>query len=335
MNSSLKKKLIWALIAVCIFVLFLWLFKLGMPEAAFQFATGITAIIMAGLLSGRYAARLWYKSGDRTFNKTLTVLIAGVLIGLFLIGFFVNKMIEHTRFNYFFFTIIALFLVNAFMAIIISLVRYRIRRNIHSAQTALAQSKTELQLMQAQLSPHFLFNTLNNLYGLSLTDHQKVPGLLLKLSDLLRYSVYEAKEVFVPLREEVNYLKNYVEFEKIRLEERLLLSLEMQEEIDASVTIAPMLLIIFLENAFKHSKNNEDEKIFIDVVLRAEEDSIFFSVKNSCSPPMLMPASSKAHSGFGMESVKKRLDLLYPNRHELKIARSERSYSVILSLKRP
>jgi LytS/YehU family sensor histidine kinase len=335
MSNSLQKNIIWTFIGSCVFALFYWLFSLGLPGAAFSFAIGTTAVVMAGLLSGRYAATIFYKAKQQTFNKVITSLFTLTFLCLFLIGFFINKMIEHTSFNYFFFTVIALFLVSAFVAGIISLVRKRIKTNIRSAQTALAQSKTELQLIQAQISPHFLFNTLNNLYGLSLTEHQKVPGLLLRLSELLRYSVYDAKEVFVPLNDEVNYLKNYIEFEKIRLGGRLSLTVDMPNGIDKSVTIAPMLLIVFVENAFKHSKNNEDEKIFIHIELKLVNNSIFFSVKNSCSEQNMLSESSKTHSGFGLESVKKRLDLLYSNQYELKVIQAGRSYAVILLINQP
>ena len=332
MSDSVRKKLLWALIASGLFAFFYWLFGLGLPGAAFEFAGGTTLIILSGLLSGNYAARLWYKSSNRTFNTLLGSLTALSLAGLLLIGWLINKMIGYTQFNHFFFTVVTLFLVSATVAAIVSLVRNRIKKKLHSAQTALAHSKTELQLLQSQLSPHFLFNTLNNLYGLSLSEHEKVPGLLLKLSDLLRYSVYEAKEAFVPLGDEINYLNNYIAFEKIRLGERLSLTAELPEVGDPSIRIAPMLLIVFVENAFKHGKNNVDERIFIRITLQLNPASLFFSVQNSCSPGA-MPASPKTHSGFGLESVKKRLALLYDNKHDLQIEQAERTYSVSLLLK--
>lgn len=334
MNRTWKKWLIWIVIASVIFSLFRWLFGLAMPEAALSFATGTTAIIMGGLIAGRYVAKVWFHdTGKEAYGRILITLILGVVISLVLIGIFVSKMISHTEFDYFFFTIISLFSANAFAAMIITLVRLRVRSDIRTAQTALAQSKTELQVLQAQLSPHFLFNTLNNLYGLSITDHRKVPELLLKLSELLRYSVYDTKETFAPLQDEIGYLKNYIEFEKIRLGDRLVLSLKFQDVSTGLVVLAPMLLIVFVENAFKHSKNNEDEKIYIDIVLEADNDSIRFSVKNSCAPWIPVQPNGKMHSGFGLESVKKRLDLLYANRHILTIKQEERSYAVTLSIK--
>ncbi|MDJ1472808.1 sensor histidine kinase [Xanthocytophaga flava] len=254
MNHLLKKQISWILITGTLFTCFYWLFRLAIPGAAFEFATSITAIIMSGLLSGRYVARLGYNTSPHTSNLVLVVLIGLVIIGLMGMGWLISKMIGNTQFHHFFFTILLLFLVNGLVAAIISLVRNRIKTTLRLTQTALAQSKTELQLLQSQMSPHFLFNTLNNLYGLSLSEHYKVPELLLKLSDLLRYSVYEAKEIFVPLQDEVNYLKNYIEFEKIRLGDRLSLTLQLQEVNDKSVHIAPLLWIVFVENAKLFSK---------------------------------------------------------------------------------
>jgi len=135
------------------------------------------------------------------------------------------------------------------------------------------------------------------------------------------------------MADEITYLKNYIAFEKIRLGERLSLTAAFPEVGDPSIRIAPMLLIVFVENAFKHGKNNADEHIFIRITLQASPASLFFSVQNSCSPPGAMPASPKSHSGFGLKSVKKRLTLLYDNVHELQIRREERTYSVTLSLK--
>lgn len=333
MTRASKKKIIWISVGAAVFALFYWLFRLAMPGAALEFASGATAIIMSGLLSGYYLAKLWHRSSRKGFNTILFSLITLSILCLLLFGVLINKMIEHTQFNYFFYAIITMYLISAFLSMFIGLVRNRIKNNLQLTQAALAQSKTELQLIQAQFSPHFLFNTLNNLYGLSITEHEKVPELLLKLSALLRYSVYEVKESFVPLPNELNFLNNYIEFEKIRLGERLSLTLELEDIKDDSILIAPILLITFVENAFKHSKNNEDEKIFIHIVLKTTPDTFVFSVQNSYTPQKPPKEQSASHSGFGLNSVRKRLNLLYPDLYELKIARSEKVFSVTLTLK--
>ena len=331
MTTAYKKALTWVLIATAIFSLFRWLFGMGIPGAALEFSLGITVILMGGLISGRYLARIWFAVDQRMTNRLIGWFTVSGIALCFLIGLFVKKMIDKTEFNFFFFTVVALFLLSMCTATIVSLVRNRIRTRILHAQQSLAQTKSELQVLQSQLSPHFLFNTLNNLYGISISDHQKVPGLLLKLSDLLRYSVYEAKEPFVPLKAETEYLKNYIDFEQLRLGTRLELTVRMDTIPDQSVTIAPMLLIVFLENAFKHSRNSGEEKIYIDVALKVSGDKIDFTVKNSYAVNE-QPVVRNKNSGFGLESVRKRLQLLYRNRHQLQIEQTGQQYIVNLSL---
>ena len=332
MNASLKKKLLWLIITLSIFGFFRWVFGFAVPKAALAFSSGLTIILVTGLICGRYAAKAWLVNNKRMFSRLVALLAAGILICLFLIGLFISRMIRHTEFNFFFFTIICLFLVSAMTAAIITLIRTRVKNNLQLAQMAAAHSKTELQLLQSQLSPHFLFNTLNNLYGLSLSDHTRVPPLLLKLSELLRYTVYEAKEVYVPLQDEIHYLENYIEFEKIRLGSRLSLSYSFQREIDTSIMIAPMLLVIFVENAFKHSKNNNSDYISIQMRLDVVNHTIHFFIENSYNPDTPSTSINKNHSGFGLESVRKRLELLYKQRHNLKISKTATSFTVNLVL---
>lgn len=330
MRIPLRKLGLWVLITAFILAFFRWIFGLTMPDAAWEFAIGITILLVGGLVFGRYVSRFWFKSDARHQNSILIYLVLVILLSCGGIGWLLNKMVTQSEFIYFFFAIVLLFLVSASIAAIISLVRNRIRTNIQSARTALAHTQTELQALQSQITPHFLFNTLNNLYGLSISDHKKVPNLILKLSDLLRYSVYEAKDMFVPLQDELVYLINYIEFEKIRLGKRLELTLEIEPAPDKSIKIAPMLLIVFIENAFKHSKNNQDEKIFIEISLKTTGRSIVFFAKNSRVRSESTSALTKKHSGFGLESVRKRLDLLYRNTHQLSIQETDTTYAVHL-----
>ncbi|MCE7063429.1 sensor histidine kinase [Dyadobacter sp. CY343] len=208
------------------------------------------------------------------------------------------------------------------------------KTELREAKGQAAHSQSELHLLQSQLSPHFLFNTLNNLYGLSLTQHEKIPPLLLKLADLLRYSVYDSAELFVPLKGELAYIHNYIDFEKIRIGERLTLVTDIENVQDPSIKVAPMLLIVFIENAFKHSKNTADEQIFIEISLKTFDNYILFSIKNSCGKfEEEENTILRENSGFGLPNVKKRLELLYQNNHELTVKTEPTSYHVTLRLK--
>jgi LytS/YehU family sensor histidine kinase len=229
-----------------------------------------------------------------------------------------------------FISVLMLFIVP--LGLLISLIYHKLKQQIAIAQSSAAHSKSELQLLQSQLSPHFLFNTLNNLYGISLTEPAKTPGMLLKLSELLRYSVYDVKETFVPLKDELNYLKNYIEFEKIRIGHKLDLSVDIEEADSGNIGIAPMLLVVFVENAFKHAKNNLNDKIRIEISMKRWSNSILFAVKNSHRDIPATESMANKHSGFGLQSAIKRLELLYPNAHDLKIEKEENIFSVMLRL---
>lgn len=293
-------------------------------------ATTVTFILFLGVFTGRYLSRFWispHKMIPNEYFMGASILLIVCIIWIFAIPFQHQKAI--TLMFWLPFTLLALTL--GFM---IKAVRQMARYQTLTAQQDAAQSKSELQLLQSQLSPHFLFNTLNNLYGLSITQHEKVPPLLLKLSDLLRYSVYDTKEVYVPLKEEIAYINNYIDFEKIRLGERLILKTYIEAEAkDSNAKIAPMLLIIFIENAFKHSKNSTEQHIYIEITLKTWANSILFSIKNSFELPTDTPLSIAKNSGFGLTSAKKRLELLYPNAHDLKIDPQNGFYSVMLQLK--
>jgi sensor histidine kinase YesM len=330
--TSKQKTLVWVLLTVIIFSLFRWLTGLAMPEIATPFSIGITVVLIAGLFSGYQANKIWFRELEQSQNTLVVILIVGMLMTFVGIGVLVNKMIVKTEFMEFSLTVLLLFILNFCIGTFTGIVRNRIKSRIQKARTELAHSKSELQLLQSQLSPHFLFNTLNNVYGLSLTNHEKVPVLLLKLSELLRYSVYDAKEIFVQLTQELDYIKNYIDFEKLRLGNRLDLKMNFEGVTDESVKIPPMLLIVFVENAFKHSRDTQGDKILINITLRNTKDEIVFSVMNSCFRTDSHSTSKEKHSGFGLDSVRRRLNLLYEHRHELAIRESLHDYVVNLRL---
>lgn len=214
----------------------------------------------------------------------------------------------------------------------LSMTRTTVLRQLREANIRQQQKESELQLLRSQLSPHFLFNVLNNLYGLSITQHQKIPALLLKLSDLLRYSVYDTKQDFVSLKNELAYIENYIELEKFRIGDRLLLEVNIEKINIEAIRIAPMLLIVFIENAFKHSKNTYNEHISIKIDLQIINNAILFTVKNSCGDEINERDRSEG-SGIGFTNTLKRLELLYAGRYFLEKAKENGYYQVKLQLK--
>ncbi len=190
----------------------------------------------------------------------------------------------------------------------------------------------ELENLKAQISPHFLFNTMNNFYGLAVDNSNKLPNLMIRLSDLLRYSLYETKNNKVPLDNEIKYLENYIELEKIRLEDDLNISFVLNNKSTTHFQIAPLLLITFLENAFKHSKNIQKEPIIIDVLIEISETGILtFMIKNNFDSNSNNNLTDK--KGIGLENVKKRLEVIYPNsNHTLLINNQDNFFNVVLTI---
>ncbi|MGC3945788.1 MAG: histidine kinase [Chryseolinea sp.] len=325
------KLIIWIAIGLLVFAFFRWLSGIAMPDIANAFAAGAAVVVVAGLLSGYLLTKLAIRTNAiRNVASLIFICVVSVLVGFVVIAFLLNSMINNTTLFPFAVTVLLVFLVNGAVACVITLIRNQYKEKITSAHAAMAQSKSELQLLQSQLSPHFLFNTLNNLYGLSMTEPSRLPPLLLKLSDLLRYSVYEVKELFVPLQHEVDYIRNYVDFERLRLGDRLQMSLGI-DVVSGGCQIPPQMLIVFVENAFKHSRAAGENLIYIDINLIRNGSQLVFSVKNSVASGGGELHSDK-NSGFGLDSVRKRLNLLYPNRHKLRIEPKEGSHTVYLEL---
>jgi len=187
------------------------------------------------------------------------------------------------------------------------------------------KSKSELEMLQAQINPHFFFNTLNNLYALTIKNSDKAPEVILKLSEMMRYTIYEGKKDLVPIKDEINYLSNYIELHKIRYRNKV--DIQFNHDIDSGVEIAPLLFIIFLENAFKHGLEKNHETGYIHMSLEGNTQQIHFRIENNYDLEQ-----QKETEGIGLTNLKRRLDLTYPNKYELNIITENNVYSADLKL---
>ncbi len=187
----------------------------------------------------------------------------------------------------------------------------------------------ELQYLKSQINPHFLFNTLNNIYGLAIEGSGKVPALLLKLSDLLSYSLYESGGKFVDITRELQLIKDFIALELERSDNRVRVEWGVKEESLKGMEIAPLLLIPLVENAFKHGTREEIRRAEIALQLEKNDGQLLFRVRNTI--PEEKP-SSQEESGIGLANVKRRLAILYPNRHEFSIQEQTNSFEVILKV---
>ena len=190
--------------------------------------------------------------------------------------------------------------------------------------------EAELSLIKAQLNPHFLFNTLNNLYALATKKSAEVPGVIMQVSDLLNYVLYECDTKWVSLKKEIAFLKNYIELEKLRFGSRLSCELNIELEKD-EYYIAPMVLISFVENCFKHGVSNVRQNPFVNINVMVKNNTLYFSSENSLSNKM-KEKELDYQQGIGIKNTKKRLEYIYHDNYTLEIDDSEQVYKVSLKI---
>ncbi|SHM83835.1 Histidine kinase [Cyclobacterium lianum] len=189
--------------------------------------------------------------------------------------------------------------------------------------------ESELAFLKSQINPHFLFNNLNNLYAYAVEGSRKTPEIILELSGVLRYMLYECKEASVPLAKEIDHLRNFTQLYTLQIEDRG--EVFFHADIDGNdFRIAPLILNVFVENAFKHSQSGQADKIQIAIHLGLKENGwLHFTCGNNYIPEN---NNSGRDKGIGLENVCKRLDLLYPGSHELHIDQTDDKYQVSLSI---
>lgn len=190
-----------------------------------------------------------------------------------------------------------------------------------------AKLNSELALLKSQISPHFFFNTMNNIYSLISLNQNDAGEAVLKLSHMMRYLLYESESDYISLEKEISFMRNYFDLMKLRINEKVTVNVSFPEETQ-NIQVSPLLFIPFIENAFKHGISYR-EKSFIDIVLQVEEDKINFMCRNS---KVLSGKPVEKHSGIGLENARKRLSLLYPGKHQLEIDENDESFQVLLTI---
>ena len=191
------------------------------------------------------------------------------------------------------------------------------------------KTEVELKALKAQINPHFFFNTLNSIYSMALDKDERLPGTVLQLSDLMRYFLYESKDNFVPLEKELVVADNYIALQKIRAGKQLSIEISKEGEVN-SQKIAPLLLITFLENAFKHGAKGSSGNTFIKLDIKIEKNKLNFTVENNKG--LIDEVNTGDHNGLGLENVKRQLELLYPDKHLLNITDEQDRFVVALQL---
>lgn len=213
-----------------------------------------------------------------------------------------------------------IFLSTAFKFMVDWFVNEKVKSNLENEKLT-----AELAFLKSQINPHFLFNTLNNIYSLAYQHSEKTPAAILKLSEIMRYMLYESNEELVDLSKEIRYLENYIELQKLRFKNHAFVNLVITG-MAQNQKIMPLVLISFVENAFKHGVATEEQNP-IDIYIKIEPDKIIFKVSNKVNQ------SNKDESGgIGLLNVKRRLDLFYKDHYCLKIENNSGFYAAELQL---
>lgn len=197
------------------------------------------------------------------------------------------------------------------------------------AEVAKENAETELNFLKSQINPHFLFNSLNSVYFLINKDNAEARGALHKFSEMLRYQLYEMNGDKIPVEKEITYLQDYVALQQLRKHENCSVQFNCDPEVKGFL-IEPLLLIPFVENAFKHISHSSDKSNFVKMDMSCSNGALLFTVENSRESGQKY---IEKRAGIGLANVKRRLELLYPGRHELKIEDTDKTFSVNLNLR--
>ena len=286
---------------------FYWLFYFFLPRSQ----KGITIKILLELLLG----------------ISVSVLLYRLLLGNFIYPIVYGQTYEGPLFSF-------SRLLSSFITIYsivgiagaIKLVRTRRRQKDREQRLVREKLESELHFLRAQVNPHFFFNTLNNIYGLARKQSNQTAESVMRLSKLMRFILYECTGNQISIEQELKIIEDYIELEKLRYNERLEVFFEKKID-DKNTQIAPLLLLPFVENSFKHGASESRFQSKIEIDLKVENNSLEFFIKNSKEPNL-----QNNPQGFGLQNVKRQLELVYPNHHELSITEEEKSFSVLLTI---
>lgn len=219
----------------------------------------------------------------------------------------------------------AVFMVSFMFLFVKFFLEYK-RKKEEETQLLKENAEVELKALKAQLNPHFLFNTLNNIYSLSLDNSPRTPVAIGKLADILDHILYKCNDQFVNVNTEIELLKNYIELEKLRYDDRLQIS--FGSNIEKDIQIPPLLLLSLVENAFKHGAGEDSGSPKIDIDIYQKDKRFKFEISNSVSNTFVITDKVK----IGLSNITKQLDLIYVNNYQLDIQQTAKAFTVVLQI---
>ncbi len=222
--------------------------------------------------------------------------------------------------------IFSLLLFIFIVSLVFSLIRKIQTQDLTEKQLSKEKINTEIQLLKAQINPHFIFNSMNNIYSLAYSKSEETPTAVLKLSDMMRYVYYDCNKDEVALGAELEYLSNYIAFQQMKSPNEQNIVFD-HSGADETIRLAPMLFIPFVENSFKYSKIEDSKDAWVKISISTDNDMLTFRIANS------YPQNDDSHgSGMGIKNVKSRLELTYPNKHEFRVENKDSLFKVEMKI---
>lgn len=313
----------------------MWLRRSG--EDLFWFDLSITLINVLFLGMAVYVNMYWLMPQYLAKKKALTYLLMVIILcvvvtplkimSAFMMGYsdpdFQALLIQNQPTLYLYtFLIVAL-------STVLKIIREWVKQQRIQQDLIRENLQSELRFLRSQINPHFLFNTLNSIYALSLKKSDQAPDMVLRLSELMRYVLYECNERTVSLDKEINYLNNYLELEKIRSGGKVEVSFDVKG-ITKDKYIAPMIFITFVENSFKHGLSRQIHLGYVHISIVVKNSELVFYIENSKSETH---DDNYHQGGIGLQNTRRRLDIMYPGQYSMKIEDGVENYSVTLKIK--
>ena len=272
---------------------------------------------------------LLLERGKYFFYGIFVMLTAAFGSGFYIILF--DSWIDYIFTGYYFIAYYSFWDISLYFVIYIFLTSlFRLARGWFQLQEIEKEKTlTELKALKSQINPHFLFNSLNSIYSLARKSSTQVPEKIVQLSDLMRHIIYESDVDFIPLEKEVEMVQNYIELQNLRTTESDKINLEIVGEIKGK-KIAPLIFLPFVENSFKHGLKGGAKNLFVEIKIEVSGKILIFEIANSKGKTA--DIINSRYKGIGIENVKKRLELIYPKLHSLKISDNENIFKVLLQV---
>ena len=287
-------------------------------------------ILLIVYLNLRFLFPLFLETRRYLFYGLSVLILISAGAGFYIILF--DSWIDYIFSGFYFIAYYGFFDISLYFVIylfVTSLLRLA-RGWFHLQEIEKEKTVAELKALKSQINPHFLFNSLNSIYSLARKNSAQVPEKVIQLSDLMRHIIYDSDVEYILLPKEIEMIRNYIELQNLRTPENEKIELEVTGEVEGK-KVAPLIFLPFLENSFKHGLKSGAENPFVKIKIEVFENNLVFEIENSKGKASEINDSK--YKGIGIENVKKRLGLIYPNQHLLNISETENTFKVILQIK--